>query len=66
MLLNNIYYTLLQLYILVRRDDFMKYKCNVCGFVYDEEVEGTQFEDLPEDWICPLCGAGIDSFVIAD
>lgn len=40
----------------------MKYRCEVCGFIYDEDVEGTKFEDLPDDWTCPLCGASKDSF----
>lgn len=39
-----------------------KYKCTVCGYIYDEEQEGTKFEDLPEDWVCPLCGVGKDMF----
>jgi rubredoxin len=33
----------------------MKYKCTVCGHIYDEAVEGIKFEDLPEEWVCPLC-----------
>ena len=40
----------------------MKYVCKVCGFVYDEEVEGVKFEDLPEDYLCPLYGVGKDEF----
>lgn len=40
----------------------MKYKCNLCGYIYDEEVEGTKFEDLPEDWTCPVCGAPKSEF----
>ena len=40
----------------------MKYKCDVCGFIYDEETEGTKFDELPDSWICPLCGADKDSF----
>ena len=32
----------------------MKYVCTVCGYVYDEEVEGEAFENL-EDWVCPIC-----------
>lgn len=48
----------------------MKYVCDVCGWVYDEEVgdesmgivAGTKFEDLPEDFACPLCSVGKDSF----
>lgn len=34
-----------------------KWICGVCGYVYDEEKEGTPFEALPESWVCPLCGA---------
>lgn len=41
----------------------MKFECTVCGYIYDEAVEGTKFEDLPEDWGCPLCGVGKDMFV---
>ena len=40
----------------------MKYECSVCGYIYDEEIEGTKFEDLPDDWVCPLCGVGKDMF----
>ncbi|MCI8545794.1 MAG: rubredoxin [Clostridia bacterium] len=40
----------------------MKYECIVCGHIYDESVEGVKFEDLPEDWVCPLCGVGKDMF----
>ena len=40
----------------------MKYVCDVCGYVYDEEAEGVKFDDLPEDWVCPLCGVGKDQF----
>ena len=47
-----------------------KYKCAVCGYVYDPEkgdpesgiAPGTPFEELPEDWVCPVCGAGKDEF----
>lgn len=47
-----------------------KYVCTVCGYVYDPTVgepdngiaPGTAFEDLPEDYVCPECGAGKDSF----
>ena len=50
-----------------------KYVCDVCGYVYDPEkgdpdsgIEpGTAFEDIPEDWVCPLCGVGKDSIVTA-
>ncbi len=46
------------------------YVCGVCGYVYDPEVgdpdhgiePGTPFDDLPEEWVCPDCGAGQDEF----
>lgn len=48
----------------------MKYICDVCGYVYDEEAgdpdngiePGTKWEALPEDWACPICGAEKDQF----
>lgn len=51
-----------------------KYVCDTCGYVYDPEVgdpengiaPGTAFEDLPEDWVCPLCGVGTDDFSPAE
>jgi rubredoxin len=47
-----------------------RYVCSVCGYVYDPEqgdpdngvAAGTKFEDLPEDWVCPVCGAGKEDF----
>jgi rubredoxin len=47
-----------------------KYECVVCGYVYDPEegdpdngiAPGTSFEDLPDDWTCPDCGASKDDF----
>jgi len=39
-----------------------KYKCTICGYIYDEAVEGVKFEDLPADWSCPLCGVGKELF----
>ena len=44
-----------------------KYICTVCDYVYDpvqgDGIEpGTAFEDLPDDWVCPLCGVGKDEF----
>ena len=44
-------------------EDNMKYVCTLCGYVYDDEVEEIPFKDLPEDWICPLCGASKSEFV---
>ena len=40
-----------------------KWVCTVCGYVYDEE---TPFEDLPEDWVCPLCGVDKSFFELQD
>ena len=40
----------------------MKYVCNVCGWVYDEDEQGTKWEDLPDDFTCELCGVGKDAF----
>jgi len=53
-----------------REGEGMKYKCNVCGYVYDpnqgDAMSGvpakTPFENLPEDWVCPVCGATKDEF----
>ena len=49
----------------------MKYVCQMCGYVYDPQVgdpeggiqPGTPFEDIPENWVCPLCGASKSDFV---
>lgn len=35
----------------------MKYICSVCGYVYDESSQAVSFSDLPNEWVCPLCGA---------
>ena len=51
-----------------------KYKCSVCGWVYDPELgdqdggiaPGTPFEKLPDDWVCPVCGAAKDMFEKAE
>ena len=42
----------------------MKYVCKVCGYVYDEDVEGIAFSELPADYACPLCGVGKDEFEV--
>lgn len=47
-----------------------KYICTVCDWVYNPEIgdpehgiaPGTKFEDIPDDWVCPLCGAGKEDF----
>ena len=41
-----------------------KYVCDLCGYVYDpEENDGIAFEGLPDEWGCPLCGAGKEVFI---
>jgi len=47
-----------------RKDKKMeKYICTVCGYIYDpEEHDGIKFEDLPDDYVCPLCGVSKDLF----
>jgi len=37
-----------------------KYVCNVCEYVHDEEITGQQWDDLPIDWVCPVCGSPKD------
>ncbi len=51
-----------------------KYECSACGYVYDPEVgdpengiaAGTTFDELPEDWVCPICGLGKDVFELVE
>lgn len=40
-----------------------KYRCTVCNYVYDEEVEGVKFNELPENWRCPVCNSPKSAFV---
>lgn len=48
----------------------MRYVCTVCGYIYEEAVgdpdhgvaPGTAWADVPEDYVCPLCGVGKDMF----
>ena len=50
--------------------EMAKYECTVCGYTYDPELgdpdggikPGTPFEELPADWVCPVCGASKDQF----
>ena len=47
-----------------------KYKCQVCGYIYDPQIgdstqginPGVDFKDLPDSWVCPECGVGKDMF----
>lgn len=40
----------------------MRYICQICGYIYDDEKEKVPFDQLPEDWKCPLCGAAKSDF----
>jgi rubredoxin len=52
----------------------MNYVCTACQYVYDPAVgdpdggiaPGTAFEDIPEDWVCPVCGVGKDFFEVVE
>lgn len=52
----------------------IKYACTACDYVYDPEQgdpdnsipPGTVFDDLPDDWVCPICGVGKDMFEPVD
>lgn len=47
-----------------------KYLCTLCGYVYDEAdgdpdngvAPGTVWDEVPDDWVCPICGVGKDEF----
>ncbi len=41
-----------------------KYVCPICGYIYDEEKEGIPFDELPDNWVCPLCGASKNVFEV--
>lgn len=51
-----------------------KYRCTVCGYIYDPGkgdpdggIEpGTPFKDIPDDWVCPVCGVGKDQFEVME
>jgi rubredoxin len=53
-----------------RGSEMAKYRCVICGYIYDPEggdteygiPPGTPFEELPDDWVCPICGATKDQF----
>jgi rubredoxin len=48
-----------------------RYKCTICGHIYDPAegdpdsgiLPGTAFEDIPDDWVCPICGAGKEDYI---
>lgn len=51
--------------------EYQKYLCEPCGYIYDPSLgdsnaaipPGTPFEELPDDWVCPICGLGKEVFV---
>lgn len=58
----------------LERAAMQKYACTVCGYVYDPAVgdpdsgiaPGTAFESIPEDWVCPVCGATKEDFEVSN
>lgn len=46
----------------IQESNSKKYKCLICGYVYDDSIESIKFEDLPADWRCPICGVGKENF----
>lgn len=55
---------------LSKESAMQKYICNLCGYIYDPAAgdpdngvePGTKWEDVPDDWVCPECGAGKEDF----
>jgi rubredoxin len=53
---------------------YRKYECTVCFHIYDEELgdpddgiaPGTLWEDIPDDWVCPICSVGKEDFVLIE
>jgi rubredoxin len=56
--------------VVKRRYMMQKWLCVPCGYIYDPAegdpdggvAPGTKFEDIPDDWVCPMCGVGKDDF----
>jgi rubredoxin len=56
--------------VYIKKDIMKKHRCKVCGYVYDPEngdmlsgtEPGTGFENLPNEWRCPICGVTKDDF----
>jgi len=46
----------------MENQEFKKYQCTICGYIYDDSKEAIKFEELPDDWKCPLCGVGKSLF----
>ena len=43
-----------------------KYRCKICGYIYDDEKENINFLELPDNWVCPLCLVGKDMFELVE
>ena len=43
--------------------DFKKFECTACSYIYDEAEENIRFADLPDDWVCPVCGSDKSDFI---
>lgn len=56
------------------KGEMKKYRCTICGYIYDPEEgdppggipAGTAFEDIPDDWTCPICGVSKSDFILMD
>lgn len=59
---------------LIKGNIMDKYECTACGYIYDPEIgdpdnnipPGTSFEDIPDDWVCPVCGVDKSMFIKVD
>lgn len=59
---------------MTEKNTFKSYMCVICGWIYNEELgcpeeslaPGTRWEDVPDDWVCPDCGAGKDDFEMVE
>jgi len=68
------YNPLIFIIITVREQPMKRYMCIICGFIYDEAegwpddgiAPGTRWEDVPESWVCPDCGASKDDFEMVE
>ena len=53
-----------------KADNVKSYECDVCSYIYNPKIgdpdggiaPGTRWEDIPDDWVCPVCGAGKEDF----
>lgn len=71
---NKRHYSVKSYYSLKKKEIMKKYICEVCGYIYDPAIgdpdsgiePGTAFEDIPEDWVCPICGVGKDDFKVEE